>query len=71
MTLRLPQGKTWRLLPVSDDSKLNGEERRGGGEDVGGEKQRKKRRESAEMQDWDWKDGGMSCALSFTGLCGR
>lgn len=40
MTLRLPQGKTWRLLPGSDDSKLDRVERRKGegGEERGEER---------------------------------
>lgn len=67
MTLCIPQGKTWRLLPGSDDSKLDGVEGRrwgGRGEVGGGRTVGKKGGEIAEMQALDWEDGGLSCCFT-------
>lgn len=50
-----PQGKTWRLLPGSDDSKLDGVVRRRGQEGRGGEN-RERREEKCRLGPCGWRD---------------
>lgn len=61
MTLRFPQGKTWRLLPGSDDSKLDGVERRRG---VLGRAENSEKREEKSLKCMLGTDGGMSCCCA-------